>query len=555
MMPWRTVVSLAALVGTVALVGVGGGLAGLWQAIDHWILVRVQAAASIRPDPGIRIIDVPHPPEARRDGDPGPLRERLGSLLDEIATAQDLPRVVVIDLWFSANPAGIDALLPGIRALRSRGVRVYAAVNVLGRHGAPEGDPLGTHHATLYQQVVDGYGHSQLEHALGVLKYRREFPIALRAGDRIVGATSLYALPLVATLDPVRLASQAASIVVPLGDDSAFAGRTLQWPGAHPGGSLATFLRGASHVIIGSLGEDSDNALARPGPLLLAWAMSERMAARDDQAPIPLNDPSASVALAMGAAAVSWLLLSSGFAIVRGRVAPPRWPVLLAGLALATITIAVALLMGVQALILAGNIIIPTAWPAASVLVGAGFAFVSARRWILDAASRRAARDDAEERAVAYDVFVSYAHDPEENRTWVRGNIVAPLANLRHADGRPYRVFFDERSIEPGRQWKREVELALLGSRCFIAVYSDRYFDRPYCREELELADQLRIEGRLGLVPVARTTAGIPERFLRKLQYLDATQDRDIRASLTAQVRAQVEVGGRAPGPAERSAE
>jgi len=108
-----------------------------------------------------------------------------------------------------------------------------------------------------------------------------------------------------------------------------------------------------------------------------------------------------------------------------------------------------------------------------------------------------------EERAVQYDVFVSYAHDPSENKAWVKNMIVGPLRALRHADGTPYRIFFDEAEIKVGRRWEATIELALLGTRCVVPVYSERYFERPYCREEIEIADQLRIEGRLRMLPVA----------------------------------------------------
>jgi hypothetical protein len=75
-------------------------------------------------------------------------------------------------------------------------------------------------------------------------------------------------------------------------------------------------------------------------------------------------------------------------------------------------------------------------------------------------------------------------------------------------------------------------ELALLGTCCFVPVYSERYFERPYRGEELEIADQLRIEGRLQMFPVARDAAGIPERYLRKVQYLDARAKPDFIVEL-----------------------
>ena len=70
-------------------------------------------------------------------------------------------------------------------------------------------------------------------------------------------------------------------------------------------------------------------------------------------------------------------------------------------------------------------------------------------------------------------------------------------------------------------------------------MYSERYFERPYCREEIEIADQLRIEGRLRMFPVARTVAGIPERYLRKVQYIDAGANPQFMADLIAQLQGE----------------
>jgi hypothetical protein len=182
--------------------------------------------------------------------------------------------------------------------------------------------------------------------------------------------------------------------------------------------------------------------------------------------------------------------------------------------------------------------------------LAAAFAWLGARRWIEDERVRRELAERGEERAVQYDVFISYAHDPPENKEWVKRTIVAPLAALRHADGTPYRIFFDEATIKVGRQWKTEIELALLGSRCFVPVYSERYFERPYCREEIEIADQLRIESRLGMFPIARTVESVPERYLRKVQYLDARANPAFMDDLIAQISG---TGDAAPGATVQS--
>jgi hypothetical protein len=441
---------------------------------------------------------------------------------------------VLIDVWLSSNPAGAAAVTKGIAALRAKGTRVYAAVDPKDRHGKYTADFMKSHHEGIYSSALDGYGHTQLEHAFGVLKYERDLVLPTTMGE-----LRLPALPVRAAVDAGQADALPASLVIPLGSDGAFKPVTHRLTDAAgriepaiPAEALVTY------AIIGSIAEDSDNVLRRPGPLLVAWALSDLVAGKASVAREPLNHPAALLGLAALAALLAWGAFELAFRTVRGRIAPARWSTLTSGLASGAFLLAVALLLGTGGIVLLAGRVIPIAYPAACAGLGAFFAWLGARRWIADERVRRELTGSGEERAVQYDVFVSYAHDPAENRAWVKNAIVAPLAALRHADGAPYRIFFDEAAIKVGTRWKSEIELALLGTRCFVPVYSERYFERPYCREEMEIADQLRIEGRLSILPVARTVDGIPERYLRKAQYLDVNARPDFMDELIAQVTA-----------------
>jgi len=270
--------------------------------------------------------------------------------------------------------------------------------------------------------------------------------------------------------------------------------------------------------------------------MLLAWALSDLLAGKASVAREPLNHPLALLGLAALAALLAVGVFELSFHIVRGRIAPSRWNALVRWLALAAFLAAAVTLLCAGGIVLLAGRIIPVAFPMVCAALGSTFAWFVARRWVANEQVRREMAESGEERAVQYDVFVSYAHDPSENKAWVKSTIVAPLVALRHADGTPYRIFFDEAAIKVGRQWKTEIELALLGTRCFVPVYSERYFERPYCREEIEIADQLRIEGRLRMLPVARAVEGVPERYLRKVQYIDARANPKFMGELIAQI-------------------
>lgn len=534
---------IAAFILAAALSAIAGGSTGLWQAIDHHVFTALRGDQPPQPDPGIRIVDIEYSAQLRLADRPEQFRARIASVLQAIAGVPQPPRIVLIDIWFSNNAAGIEPVIAAIDGLRKRGVRVFVAVNATGRHGAISADPMAAHQRALYADNVDGYGHTILEYGFGVLKYQRELAVPQIVNGQYLGQIPLMALPVIASLDAQQVAGTPQTLVIALGDDRGFESKTLRVASGEGDGvqmPLATTIQaqiarvsaGATHYIVGSLAQDSDNALARPGPLLLAWAVTDLLSGKFGSARAPLNQPWVTVLLAVLAALVTSVGFIAGFHGLRARVAAPHWRILTFGAALAAFLLAVVSIAGAQVIVMAGGQVAPVAWPITCAVIAGGLSLRWGLHWISDRQTRTNLTQSSEELAIAYDVFVSYAHDPTENREWVRDRVVKPLTGLRNSHDQPLKIFFDERSIKVGRQWKREIELALLGTRCFVPIYSDSYFERPYCREEIELADQLRIEGRLTMLPVARVTERIPERYLRKMQYLDTRADTDFAAKL-----------------------
>lgn len=521
-----------AFVAVTAVLAVGAGMFGMWQMADHWVFRALHVRGTPVPGDSIRLIDIEYPDDARRGQQVG-YRRIVESALRQLAEMPSPPRTVLLDIWISNNPEGAEAVAAGIAALRAKGTRVYAAVEPKDRHGRLTGDFMKAHNEAIYSSALDGYGHTQLDYGFGVLKYERELAL-----PGALGETHLTALPVRAALDPERSEALPPALIVPLGEDSAFKPYTHRLAGA--GSRLEPPLppdAAPAYAIVGSLAEDSDNLLKRPGPLLLAWALSDLTAGRASLAREPLNHPAALAGLAALGALCSWGAFQLAFHGARRRVTPPRWHALAAITSVGAFFASVAALLSIGSIVLFAGRVVPVAFPITCAALAAGFAWLGARDWIADERIRRDLSERPEAPATHYDVFVSYAHDPADNKAWVRKEIVEPLAALRHADGSPYRVFFDDSSIKVGKRWKAEIELALLGARCFVPVYSERYFERPYCREEIEIADQLRVEGRLRMYPVARTVENIPELYLRKVQYLDARNNPGFIETLIAEVQ------------------
>jgi hypothetical protein len=53
-------------------------------------------------------------------------------------------------------------------------------------------------------------------------------------------------------------------------------------------------------------------------------------------------------------------------------------------------------------------------------------------------------------------------------------------------------VFVDRKSIEAGEEWRQEIESALAGARCMVALWAADYFGSPWCYSEWKSFHQKR---------------------------------------------------------------
>jgi hypothetical protein len=120
----------------------------------------------------------------------------------------------------------------------------------------------------------------------------------------------------------------------------------------------------------------------------------------------------------------------------------------------------------------------------------------------------------------------------------VEREIVAPLRALQLSDGRALRIFFDGQEIKVGQQWFSRINLSILGSRCFLCVWSEDYMTRPYCRWELEFAYPLAARDDFLFLPVSRLQ---PQALAGQAysQYLQVSQciDANTRTNFFDEVR------------------
>jgi len=521
----RLVAPVAAFVAVMALLA----LAGVHRAFDYRAfraLTREPAGALALSDE-IRVVDVPYPESLRQRGDPALYRARLADLLETLAADPvHLPRIVVLDVWFSKDDRGLDALAAAIATLERAKVRTYASFNP-DAEGKTGFDALMQQHARpLYEQRLAGYGHTRMELRHGILSYPRELAFPSPAGTRV-----LRALPSTVARDlqwPDAFAG--ASLVVPVGDERAVDERTVAFvhEAGQPrggrfvaaGGAPAPDLRGAV-LVVGSTAEDVHAGAPQAGPKLLAWALDDARKGHRN-ARVPLDSPGILAGLIVAVALVTAMAIALLFKTVTRLQTKPAW------LAVAGSAAGLAALLAVSTAAFALGHVVPAGLPLLAVALAGLLGWRYARTFLASGAA---------EGAGTWDVFISYSR---AHADWVASQLHAPLAAARRPDGRPLKVFFDRGSIGIGEAFTAKYMWAIVDSRVFVPVFSADYYGRNHCRNEMDLAYKRHVDRRLRIAPLALEPGAVPEIYA-VLNTIDVTARPDFIDELLRAVLADPE--------------
>lgn len=482
-----------------------------WRTLDWQIFAALQRGETTPWSAEIEVIDVPY---LRPDGRFSLVeyRVRLQQLMEHLAAAQQgKPKAVIFDIAFGEETEGAAALLAGLRTLGREGIRRYGAIDVDGEDGtkALPSSP---------RQLMDGVGHTRFERRGSVLLYAPQ----LRSDEGMV--IEALAVRAAADLYATKERFAAPRVAVRLGAPSVLHDHLWHWREAgDPAGRL---IPDAPHkdasldgriVIVGSLEKDADRFDGRTGPELLGWALSGRIARADSiTGPQPLDAPALALALLVLVPALS----ASAFLAARKRIhLAARTP--LAALVAAT-GAALVLAAVVAVLVALGRLYAQVTLVMLASLAAIAFAWLHAFQREALASLHADLEGGKLQAAESYDVFISYSREPR-NAQWVEAQVYKPLSLAHHPDGRPLKVFFDTRSLRLGDFWYRRLALAIAGSRHFVAVYSDDYFDKSFCLHEMTLALARSAQKADFILPLLRTSKPIPAGY-EHIQYIDARQ-------------------------------
>jgi len=138
-----------------------------------------------------------------------------------------------------------------------------------------------------------------------------------------------------------------------------------------------------------------------------------------------------------------------------------------------------------------------------------------------------------------YDVFISYAH---EGGAWVSEHVYAPLRDARLPGGGKLSIFLDISTIRVGTAWQDKIALAIDGSRFIVPVYSEVYFQKPYCRFEIKRAHRKWIgsgEQSRCVLPIMRGHPKILS-VVDDIQAASVDDDPDVMKAIVDEILARV---------------
>lgn len=516
------------MAGLLALYVLGLSLVSLgefWREGDMWLVARSGLLGKPAPlNQRLVIIDIPLTGGSK---DRAQERHAIASALNLLAR-EPKPDAVVLDIDISDSPGGLDALYDAIEQIRKEEIDFYAAANpsaegmaVLADSSDPSDQSMTPDYyegkASIYDDVP--HGHTIMKSLHGVLWYDASFTLWNQ---------TIEALPIVID-NKGEMTGEQGERLVRLGSEAERERIAWNFKEGVSGGGAFQSRSGDSPeqpilddavVILGSLSKrDFNRYVDRFGMEILAWAINDRLANVSTH-PRVIQGPG----WVVGATTLMSLVVMGLFRESFRRLPSQRRRLWLLGTAsvVATVLIFAGL---VWVLKLAGNIYPQWSLVLAGIALSAGLTGYALSRQLVRDALKRDMESSERIAADQYDVFISYSRTPE-NLKWVSEHVYPALAAAKRADGSPLRVFFDKDSIHLGTSWYEKLALAIQGSRYFVPVYSKDYFEKGFCRFEMELAAIRRVHEPNFILPLARVTTGVPAGY-QQINFIDVSEQPD----------------------------
>jgi hypothetical protein len=508
-----------------------------WRRFDYWVYSKlVRPAAEL--DSRIFLLELPDlDPE---DSNSARFRELVGRTLSELAARR--PSKVVIDIQFAAGGAPLSAVTRGLDALKDANIPIFLAMDT-------NASPRDLDPEVYDRSFFAGVGHTELRLGAGLAFFQRvtHNPVTGKTLDflptlLLADVADLQSLPEAQVIGTPRVgeralgrplseapASMAEKIVIVASSERECRTRRTQ-------GVPESVCRGAA------------GSHEWSGPELLAWSLTDLLQRDSKRVYRPVQSSSWILVAALASAVLGGAAYAFGLRWLGRVLSPSVLMRRLGSTALAALLVVSAGLALCEWMLVQLGWLMPPTFPAIAASLAVLLCQWHARQNLTELLTtiERRASDNTLQAEV--DVFISYSHAPG-NGAWVEREIVAPLEAMRLSDGRSLRIFFDRDDITVGQQWFSRINLSILGSRCFLCVWSEDYMERDYCRWELDYAFPRAARAEFLFLPVARLSkealAGPAyAQYLQTRQYVDALSRPDFIHEVRQALLRHLDPGG-----------
>ena len=453
-------------------------------------------------------------------------RQKVVKLLNSLAIAAEAnegPKAVILDLWFSRDSTERNNIISAIQRLQKHSL-VYAAYDInASNENNVEIDSIGfdnleaQHDIDIYNVLSTGSdsGHlgSGRYHAYSFPKdneafyefeyrFKSEMSVLLEVEDPYVLIQSL-ALKVVTDLKKSKTKEKKRrGSIIPMASLKEMRDRTYTFiPDSKLSLNSFSSFNGSNEVSVDDkiviVGDpqndivDTGNSKV-PGPYILTWAISDLLG-YNARLKLPIESTALIIGQMLFFAFFVVLMYSLLFKYVKSLQTKPLL------LAILSFLIGLVFLFIYYKVILSFKGVIPVGQTIAAMLVTAALSCHFAYKFLATGVA---------EGSQKYDVFISYSHG---NSKWVVKNLYEPLEAFRKPNGDKLNIFFDVKSIGVGEAFTSKFMWAIVDSKIFIPVISKEYYGKNHCRNEMDLAYKRKVEELLRILPIAFSYDAVPE--------------------------------------------
>jgi hypothetical protein len=523
-----------------------------WQRLDKDLVIRANESTgnAYRLNTRIIPINIPNAESSVNEGSVDRFRQSLVAFLNAIIAQTEAgkkPDRVVLDYWFDKSPQQIENIKGAILRLKALKVPVYASykLEVKGNGGATFEEIDAAHNSELYNEYLAGSEDS----SAGAGRYHTlVYGTEKLTGGKSTSATYESDVRLAGAFDSVLIGSLVRKVVMDLNESSAspekLRGSIIPYQSLdgidnrvydfvpdstlHAGrfrarGDAAEPIGIGNKILVA--GDMDNDVIDRvdgrdiPGPYVVARALSDLLE-NNAQLKLPVDRRSLVIGQILFFSLFTTLIFALLFKYVKRLQTKPGVIAVLAFLS------AMVFFFAYYEVLISFNRVVPIGNTIAASLVAAGLAWHFAHKFLVTGLA---------EGSQKYDVFISYSHSQSD---WTYKNVYEPLAAFRKPNGDKLNIFFDKKSIGIGEAFTAKYMWAIVDTKYFVPVFSDDYYSKNHCKNEMDCAMKRCVEKLLAIQPIAFSFKAIPEAYAT-LNCLDITAQPDfierIKENLSAQ--------------------